>query len=46
MYFIYLMKDRSAQTIKEASVPRKCNVLIIINNKIHHWLLDEQGQEL
>jgi hypothetical protein len=27
-------------------VTRKCNVLIIINNKVHHWLQDTQGQEL
>jgi hypothetical protein len=46
MYFVYLMKGQSAQTIKEASVPRKCNAMIIINNKIHRWLQDKQGQEL
>jgi hypothetical protein len=32
--------------LKEASVPRKCNVLIIINNKYIIGLLDGQGQEL
>jgi hypothetical protein len=26
--------------LKEARVPRKCNVVIIINNKTHHWLQD------
>jgi hypothetical protein len=27
-------------------VPRKCNDIIIINNKIQHWLKYAQGQEL
>ena len=30
--------------LKEGRVPRKCNTLNIANNKIHHWLQDEQGQ--
>jgi hypothetical protein len=27
-------------------VPRKCNTLIIINNKIRQWMQDRQGKEL
>jgi hypothetical protein len=46
MYFVYLIKGCSAQTIKEANVPRKCNAMIIINNKIHRSLQERQGQEL
>jgi hypothetical protein len=46
MYLFYLMKGSSAQKIKEASVPRKFNAIIIINNKIHHWMQDRKGQEL
>jgi hypothetical protein len=32
--------------IKEVEDPRKCNTLIIINNKIQCWLRYRQGQEL
>jgi hypothetical protein len=46
MYFFYLIKDWSAQTIKDVGVPRKCNVMIIVNNKIHLWLQDRKGQDL
>jgi hypothetical protein len=35
-----------SKQLKEAEVPRKFNILIIINNKIHHWLLDGHRQEL
>jgi hypothetical protein len=30
--------------LKEVGVPRKCNTLIIINNKIHHWLQDNKDK--
>jgi hypothetical protein len=35
-----LSKGHSAQTIKEVTIPRKCNAIIIINNKIHRWIED------
>jgi hypothetical protein len=30
--------------LKEVGVPKKCDTLIVANNKIHHWLQDGQGQ--
>jgi hypothetical protein len=35
-----------SEQLKGVRVPKKCNTLNIVNNKIHRWLQEGQGQEL